>query len=111
MELANSKVETVRSRVLEVMGFTVLLCHSDAPPAACRAGLDGELLSIIRKHAATDPDVTPSAITTLGVCGTTADIPMLESLRTKFHDPNDINARGWLIDHAEAAIRSRGTHE
>ncbi len=108
IQLSDDKNDAEGSRAIGVMGYTIASCREDPALAICTPQLEQELLSIIRHHAETDPGVTPAAIDALGAAGTSDDIPLLETLRTKFRPPTDVkNATGWLVDHAEAAIRAR----
>ena len=100
----------VRSRMMELFGYIIAACRSDNPKlAACRQ--ETRLLQIIHEHA-TDREVSPWVMEALGICGTEADIPFLESMRMKLRNPDDpLHSVDWEVDRAEKAIRQRAAKQ
>ncbi len=108
IQLSSSPQEMIRGQMLCVMAYTIKSCNEN--PRLSISGRMKQLETIIRRHAAEDPSpvVTSSEIVALGICGTMADIPLLESLRGSAV-PNQ-EEKYWLnrnIDTQEQAIRGR----
>jgi hypothetical protein len=77
--------DAVRGRMLEMMGYAIQPCRTNPRLPVCAKA--EQLRAIIRRHAENGLPTTPDAIIALGMGGTMADIPLLESLRNRFTEP------------------------
>lgn len=106
IELSSDPNPAVRSRMMQLFGRIVADCQIKNPKLPdCKQ--QDRLLQIIHEHA-TDREVSPWVMEALELCGTEADIPLLESMRVKLRTPNDpLHSVDWAVNRAEKAIRQR----